>query len=227
MIHVGGRVLVRLLVLLLAGRGLDVRGWENIPRRGSLVITANHAGIADPALLGALVPRRDLHYVARSEHLEGTLALFLRAAHAVRIVRGDAGRGHLDHALELLRSGHAVLVFPEILPARDGVLRRPEPGAAHLAQRAGATVVPVAVWGSGAVLRGGARPRRRAVVRIRFGEAFTLPERGAEDRPASHQEAAELVMARIAELMPVELRGPYAAGRTGPDTPGAIDGAPV
>lgn len=227
MIYAGGRALVRLLMLLFLRRGLDVSGRENIPRRGALLIAANHAGTVDPALLGALVPRRDLHYMAKSEHFEGPRAVFFRAAHAFPIQRGGADRSHLAYALTLLRSGKAVLVFPEGSRARDGVLRRPRPGAAFLAQRAGATVLPVALWGSDAVLPRGARLPRPAPVTIRFGEAFTLPERGAEDRPASHHEAADLVMARIAELMPSELRGPYATGVAGAATPGAIGGAPV
>ncbi|GAC1337491.1 MAG: hypothetical protein NVSMB29_01900 [Candidatus Dormibacteria bacterium] len=228
MIYAGGRAVVRLLIrVVLRGGSLEVRGRDNVPRRGALVIAANHAGTVDPALLGALVPRRDLHYMAKSEHFQGPRALFFHAAHAFPIVRTGADRSHLEYAVALLEAGRAVLVFPEGSRARDGVLRRPKPGAAYLAQRTGATVLPVALWGSDAVLPRGVRLPRRAPVRIRFGEAFTLPERGADDRPVSRQEAAELVMGRIAELMPAELRGPYASGPPAGDATGTSGGAPV
>ena len=225
MIYRVGRLLVRLLVGLVLGPALSVTGRENIPRRGALVVAANHAGTVDPALLGVLLPRRDVHYMAKSEHFEGLRAHLFRAAHAFPIVRRAADRGHLEYALGLLRSGRAVLVFPEGSRARDGVLRPPRAGVAFLAQRSGATVLPVALWGSDAVLPRGSRLPRRAPVSVRFGEAFTLPEMGADDRPADHQEAAELVMARIAELMPEELRGPYAAPGAATRTPGGHDGA--
>ena len=209
MIYVVGRAVVWLLVRVVLGRGLVVVGRENIPRRGALVVAANHAGTVDPALLGVLLPRRDVHYMAKSEHFVGPRAIFFRAAHAFPIVRRAADRSHLEYALRLLRTGGAVVVFPEGSRAGDGVLRRPKAGVAFLAQRAPATVLPVAVWGSDAVLPRGSRRPRRAGVTVRFGEAFTLPEQGADDRPAAHQEAAELVMTRIADLLPPELRGPY------------------
>lgn len=204
------RAMIRALMALLLSRALHVEGRSNLPRRGPLLLVGNHTGTVDPPLTGALVPRRDLHYMAKSESFANPWnAWLLRAFNAFPVVRHSADRSSLRQALDVLQGGHALMVYPEGSRSPDGRLRRPLPGVGFLARRSGAVIVPVAVWGSENVLPRGSLRLRRAPVEVRFGEAFTVPDHDETGSAHDNQAIADLLMWRVAELMPEGRRGPF------------------
>jgi 1-acyl-sn-glycerol-3-phosphate acyltransferase len=198
----------RLVCRAVLGDQLDVAGLDNVPRTGGLLVVSNHVGTADPAIAGAYLPRRDLYFMAKSDYFRNPVArFFIVGYHAFPVVRGTADRAALRQALGLLRQGHAVLVYPEGHRSPDGLLQRPHPGAGFLARGAGVPVLPVGIWGSEDALPLGSRRPRRVPVHLRFGEAAPLPASGTAGAPASHQEVADLLMRRIAEVLPTSRRG--------------------
>jgi 1-acyl-sn-glycerol-3-phosphate acyltransferase len=80
-----------------------------------------------------------------------------------------------------------------------------------VARRSGVPLVPIAITGSEKVLsRKGLIPRRADVV-MTFGEVFTLPERNRDGSPMDHQQSADFLMTKIAQLLPLENQGAYAS----------------
>jgi len=128
---------------------LQARGAEHVPPRGSVLLVSNHSSLLDPALVGSACTRH-LSFMAKAELFRIPLFGRLIAALNARPVRREgADSGALRAALHALQEGAALLVFPEGTRGAEGTLRAPKPGAALLAARSGAPVVPVFITGSG------------------------------------------------------------------------------
>ena len=201
-------VVMRMLSAAILDGKMDVTGAENVPRSGGLLVVSNHVGTIDPPFTGAQLPRRDLFFMAKSDYFRNPVArFFVVGYHAFPVVRGTPDRAALRQALGLLRQGHAVLVYPEGHRSPDGRLQRPHPGAGFLARSAGVPVLPVGVWGTEQALPLGSRRPRRVPVHLHFGRPATLPAEDPAVPRASHQEVADLLMQRIAEVLPASRRG--------------------
>jgi 1-acyl-sn-glycerol-3-phosphate acyltransferase len=107
------------------------------------------------------------------------------------------------------------VLFPEGHRSENARLLRAEPGAGFVARRSGAPLVPIAVTGTQNVLGRHSRIPRRAEVAMTFGEPFQLPERNRDGSPMDHQQSADYLMTKIAQLLPLEYQGEYSV----PDEP--------
>jgi 1-acyl-sn-glycerol-3-phosphate acyltransferase len=127
----------------------------------------------------------------------------------VWVRRGEVDREALRKALEILERGEVLGVAPEGTRARGPyALQKGKVGAAYLATRADVPIVPLGITGTENIKRD--LPRlRRAYVRVVVGQPFRLPESGRVRSQKLH-EYTDLIMYRIAELLPEEYRGVYA-----------------
>src|SRR3954452_21972848 len=145
---------------------LRVEGLELVPRQGALLLVPNHDSQWDPVLAGlALRPRRRLRFLARASlwRIPG-LGPLLHAMGQIPIRRGVGDAAALEHAIDALRSGEAVCVFPEG-GLSWGERLRARSGVGRLAQACrGVRVVLCAVEGT----TGYARFPRRPSVRVSF-----------------------------------------------------------
>jgi 1-acyl-sn-glycerol-3-phosphate acyltransferase len=199
---------IRGLSRLVVGGLIDVSGVENVPRSGGLLVVSNHAGTVDPPFTGAYFPRRDLYFMAKSDYFRTAVGrFFIVGYHAFPVVRGTPDRAALRQVLDLIGQGHAVLVYPEGHRSPDGRLQRPHPGAGFLARMAGVPILPVALWGTERVLPLGAKWPRRAPAHLHFGDAAPLPDESPQGARLTNQDAADLLMQRIAAVLPPSRRG--------------------
>ncbi len=187
-----------------------VEGREHVPRSGPFIAAANHLSLTDPPVLGAATHRRVV-FMAKREVLGLPILGFifrLYGAFGIRRMGGDLSA--LRRSQSLLRSGTPVAMFPEGTRSRGAGLGRPFPGAAVVAMRADALIVPAAISGTEQAI--GWRllllPFRRPRLTVRFGEPFRLP---ASERMTTEgaRQGAEEIMRRIAMLLPQEYLGDY------------------
>jgi len=175
---------------LTATGGLRVCG--DLPS-GPCVLVANHASHADTvALVAALPARRRPVVVAAADYwFDRPVRRFACRAlvSAIPVRRTGGGRADLARAADLLAAGHDVIVYPEGTRSRDGSIGRFRSGAVHLADAAGAPLVPVGIQGTRDLLPVNGRVRR-APVSIHIGH------------PASDLAAAEAAVAELAAAPP-------------------------
>ena len=212
-----GLVLVRLFypiatvtmkILLLTLTRWQVEGKENIPRKGPLIIVANHLNLIDPPLLGASVPRK-IHFMAKKELFRSRISrLVVQAYGAFPVKRGQADREAMRRALELLRGGRVLGMFPEGKRSPDAQLQTPQPGASLLACRSGVSLIPVGISGSEQV-RGMSFIFRRPRIKVSIGRPFVLPQSGNTADHLLLSKHSDLIMEHIAEVLPDGYRGSY------------------
>jgi 1-acyl-sn-glycerol-3-phosphate acyltransferase len=164
---------------LLARLAFDLRveGRHHVPRKGPVLLAANHSGFLDGPLVFLLSPRRP-RVLTKSELFVGPLARALGWLGQIAVHRGTPDRVALRSALTTLAGHGAVGVFPEGTRG-TGDLAELNDGLAYLALRSKAAVVPVVLQGTAAALpKGARRPRFRAPVTITFGPPLELTVEG-------------------------------------------------
>ena len=199
--HVLRLAFVGIMRLGIAGR-VRIRGADHIPPSGSVLVVSNHIGAGDPAIIWAIYPRQ-LWFMAMDSLFQGRfLGPPMRAAGAFSVRRDSPDRRALRTASDLLRAGESVAIFPEGERTVGAVLSRPRDGAAYLAMREHALILPVGLAGTERLFpRVRMRPKQRGID-VNIGPAFRIPE-DIRDRA----EATALIMERIAALLPVAYRG--------------------
>ena len=182
--------------------GWDVRGREHIPRRGGLIVASNHTSYWDPPMVGSALPR-EVHFLAKEELFRTPLlGPMIAAFNAIPIRRGMADLSGLSRAIDGLKRGGALLVFPEGSRMRDGELHPARPGVGLLAVQADVPVASCFISGSN---QPGKWWRRAVKVRITFGPPRTWQELAGADTDLTpgrtlYQRVGDGVMREIAGL---------------------------
>ena len=167
---------------------LRAEGVENVPQEGGFVLAANHLSNFDPWPLGIpLFPQRYLRFMAKSELFWWPLGPIIKSGGAFKVRRGEGDLEAMRTAMDLVRQGHAVVMFPHGTRARKGLVKRHQPrahsGAARIALEAGVPLVPVALAGTD-------RLSRLGPLRVRYGRPIDLD--GLDARAATEQLMAEI-----------------------------------
>lgn len=207
--------LARLLTRLLLGSNFHLNGTANVPPSGPLLMVSNHVGAVDPAIIGGWAPR-PVWFMAKAELFHGRWAWLMRGYHAFPVIRHSPDRTALRRAFNLLKQGSAVVLFPEGHRSENAALLRAEPGAGFIARRSQAPLLPIAITGTQNVLGRAHIVPRRAQVSMTFGRPFSLPERNLDGTQMDHQQSADYLMTKIAQLLPLENQGAYPASRPEP-----------
>ncbi|HEX7225118.1 MAG TPA: lysophospholipid acyltransferase family protein [Candidatus Limnocylindria bacterium] len=191
--------------------GARIEGIEHLPRSGAFILVCNHCSNVDPLMMGWASGHqigRVVHFMAKIEMRGWPVIGWLATQAGVYFVRrGEGDRAAQRFSLEALADGRPIAMFPEGTRSRTGHLREGKPGAALIAMRSGATIVPAAISGTQHIFPRGARFPRPSRVVIRYGEPFSLPHvaSGRLDREAM-AEGTQRIMSAIEALLPPDQR---------------------
>ena len=236
--HAFLRSLIRGLLRLLfrLGLKLEIEGWENLPAGGPLLIIGNHFSLFEAPMLMVFLPYRErITWLAATElQASRILKALIHLFNIIPIWRGQPDRTAIHRALCWLAAGNIVGIMPEggvdetlrpltmagVQPGlhegpnsrANPVLITPRPGAAYLAVRSGAPILPAAFLGTEKIMAN-VRRLRRTPVRMIIGPVFgplvidpTLPK---AERRALLDKMGHEMMRHMADLLPPENRGPY------------------
>jgi 1-acyl-sn-glycerol-3-phosphate acyltransferase len=192
-------------------------GWrvynnERVPRKGSVILAANHASFLDPPLVGSGLPR-DINYLARKSLFRvPLLGWILRTVNAVPVDREGGGAAGLKAIIDRLHAGGAIILFPEGTRSNDGNLQPAHSGIGLTVIKSDAPVVPVRVFGTYETWgRHVKYPRFRRRVVVKYGKPMHFEQLRAEAQSCSkarlkeiYQQVADEIMVAIAALQPHE-----------------------
>lgn len=133
----------------------EIIGAENIPVSGGAIIAANHISLWDPPVVGAGTIR-PIHFMAKEELFAVPLLKWIiTKINAFPVRRGAADRTAIRYAIDLLKKGEILGLFPEGTRSKTGLLGKPEPGIAMIALKAGVPIIPAAIIGTNKIGKDG------------------------------------------------------------------------
>jgi len=132
------------------GQRIVMTGTEHVPRQGGVMLAVNHIGYVD-FIYGGLAANpsgRKVRFMAKRELFDHAVTgPIMRSMHHIEVDRGE-GLASYDRAVQYLRDGEAVGIFPEATISRAFVLKEFKTGAVRIAAAAGVPLVPVILWGT-------------------------------------------------------------------------------
>ena len=201
-----GRLIVMMLLLLLTR--WQIKGRENMPSQGALLIISNHINIVDSPLLVVSLRRRVIFMAKKELFQSRVIGYFISGFGAFSVHRGHLDKKALYQVHQLLADGQALVMFPEGTRSRNAQLQHAFPGAALIASRSGVPIVPVGITGTEKI-KGLAWMLHRPRITVNIGRLFYLPQVNNKLTKVELAELTNSIMEHIAELLPPQYRGIY------------------
>ncbi|MDP2918979.1 MAG: lysophospholipid acyltransferase family protein [Dehalococcoidia bacterium] len=182
-----------------------ITGRGNIPRTGPVIVVSNHMTFAEPCIV-CLTMKRETKFATKEGFFRHPFIRWGMTSYGTfPVYQGKADRATLRKMEDYLKQGLALAIFPEGTRSQNASLIPALNGAALMAHRTGALLMPVGIYGT-EKMRGTGWFLKRPVIHIHYGKPFDLPRsKGKQDRDAD----TRLIMSRIAELLPPGYRGAY------------------
>ncbi|MBI2915703.1 MAG: 1-acyl-sn-glycerol-3-phosphate acyltransferase [Elusimicrobia bacterium] len=190
------KILYRLVCLFVRILGIliwrmEVSGTENVPLQGGALLASNHSSLADPPLLGSSAPR-SIYFFAKEELFQvPLLGWLIRQLNAFPVKRFEHDVGAFKRAQFLLKSGQAVVLFPEGRRSKTGEIGKAKPGVGMLAYKAGVPVVPVYILHSNCL-------KEFRKIRVHYGKPLYPPP--SETPKDQYQPFSDAVLEAVAAL---------------------------
>jgi 1-acyl-sn-glycerol-3-phosphate acyltransferase len=204
------RFLIRVLLKLIAR--FEIRGKENVPLTGGMVIASNHIGILDIIMVYFVIDRTDLFIpVAEKWEKIGWIRWLGKQLNFLFVDRYNPDLKALRKMITLMEEGKCLVIAPEGTRSRVGSLIEGKPGVAYLAARSGFPVTPVAITGTeDEVILANVKRFRKSHITLTGGKQFYVPPLPNKERDIALQKSTDEIMCQIAALLPEKYRGVYA-----------------
>ncbi len=201
------RLAVKILLFLFTR--LKVTGRCNVPGQGPLLVVANHLNLADPPIV-AIGLGRKVVFMAKEELFHSRFSRYLVSSlGAFPVHRGQLDREALRQAEQALAGDGVLVMFPEGSRSKNARLQSGHPGSALVAIRSCVPILPVGITGTERI-KGAASLLGRPRITVNIGVPFRLPPAEEKLTKAELTEYTDIIMKRIAGLLPTEYRGEYA-----------------
>jgi 1-acyl-sn-glycerol-3-phosphate acyltransferase len=210
-----GRVFIRIAVFPFAG--WEVKGRENAPAQGPVLIVCNHLHIADPPIVAASI-RLKCVLMAKEDLWHNVWSRFwVENFGAFPVKRGGIDREAIRQAEDWLQKGVSVIMFPEGSRSQTARMKPALPGAALIATRMGVPVLPVGIYGTDKFKHLFWCFFHRPKITVTIGQPFNLPAADGKTTREQREQLINDMMKKVAGLLPQEYRGVYDTEKIGQD----------
>lgn len=174
---------------------VQFEGLENIDRTDGFIIAPNHVTEFDPLFI-AMASKRLFYYIAKAELFKNPiLNKAIRSLNAFPVVRGIGDKTALNYAIEIVKRGEVLCIFPEGTRSPDGTPKTEKSGVGYIARRTGADIIPTAIYMED-------KDKKGSKVIVKFGEAFKYSDMGFTDngKTSENKAVARKTMEKIVAL---------------------------
>ncbi len=172
----------------------EIRGRENVPEHGPVILAANHMSNWDPPFLACFLSR-SVSYMAKQELFRNPVfGAAITSCHAFPVKRGAADRSAIKTAIQVLKQGNCLGLFPEGTRSHGGEMHKAEAGIGLIAAKTNAPVVPAAILGTDRIMANGETFPKLMLI---YGEPmhFTGNGKSKEDLEAFSQAVMDKIAA--------------------------------
>jgi 1-acyl-sn-glycerol-3-phosphate acyltransferase len=156
-------------------------GRENVPKKGGVLLVANHQSYLDPVLV-AVHLYRPVSFLAKSELFDNRyFGWLIRLLLAFPVKQGTGDVGAVKEVIRRLQEGYALNIYPEGSRTENGEIGPMEKGVALVIRRAGVPVVPVAIDGSFEAWPKGRKIFRPHAIKVKYGKAMDFDGKKGEE----------------------------------------------
>ena len=183
----------------------EIKGLENLPK-GGYIAAANHASFLDPPLVSSAIAdkfNRKVHNLGKTELFKSFIGRKIQEiGGTIPIDRRGRGNTALEEAIEYLKNGKIIGIFPEGGRTKDGKLQRAKTGVARLALAARVPVVPVGIKGTYKLWPIKKKlPIIKKIVKINYGKPIYFDKYYGKQSKAIFRKVTTKVMIEIAKLL--------------------------
>jgi len=181
-------------------------GRERIPKVGGVLLVANHQSFLDPVIVSVGL-QRQVCFFAREDLFRGRFfPWFIQSLGAFPVKRGSADTGAIKAAIERLRAGEVVLLFPEGTRTPDGSVGAFHSGMCMIAVRGKAVMLPAAIDGAFEAWPRGRKLFTFSPVRVGYGDPIDLAGKKRKDYDSISEEVRGIILniRRAMRAMPAE-----------------------
>ena len=171
------------LVILISGCKPRVIGHENVPEDEAVLYICNHLSFFDIIITYTLVKGQTC-YISKKENHVPVLAQYMKNIHCLFLDRKDIRQGMqvILTAIDYVKNGISVCIFPEGTRSRTGELLPFKEGSFKIASKSGCKIIPVAITGSSAIFEDHFPLLKKGEVIVEYGKPFTIDELSPEDK---------------------------------------------
>jgi 1-acyl-sn-glycerol-3-phosphate acyltransferase len=191
-----------LLFRLLGGLFFRFRteGEQLFPQTGGVIVAANHASFFDIPLLGCAIRRRVVFLGRANLFPNRWLSWILQRLGWIPLKTHRLDRKAFGLALDHLKAGTPVVIFPEGTRTEDGYLQTGRPGIGYLVEESQCQVIPAYISGTFKVLPIKAKWPKLFPVTVFFGESIRFSKKEASNKKQEYEQIGQTVMEHIAQV---------------------------
>ncbi len=179
--------------------GVEVKGKDNVPAEGGVIIASNHISYLDPPLIGAVLPRRATFMARKGLFSIPLIGWFIKHC-ALPVDREKPLPSTIKDTVKRLKNGELIVMFPEGRRSETGELIKARRGVGMVTSLSNVPVVPTLVVGTDKALPLGAKWLKRAKISVIFDKPIYCSTIEGIDSRNLHEDISKKIMSAIGEM---------------------------